>query len=502
MSRLLERLQSAGEVLNPVLVREVRQALRGRFFLISFALVLTCATLFSIGTLLLNEEDAQVGQALFSICLSFLVIAVCYVVPIGAFHSLGAEHDEQTRDLLVLSNLSPGKIVRGKFLSSFLLTVLFTVSLTPFISLTALLRGVDLYQIVTQVTMILMKSALFTMGAICLSSLAPNRSARVVLMLVMVFFFLMADAMVIPMRLAMGGGMSAGPFVGRGELPAAALAFGVIGLFAYTLARGRFTHVEENRSTPLRVQVTVTLVLVNGILLLFPDLGSGSFSIIGAGPHVIQPELLFVSLFGLSFAALVFSTEPSRLGRRVRTQVPRARTVALLSAPFLPGGGRAVVWYLLNAGGLILLAAVSAGIAGELDTYSRDLQAAVLGMLATLGYLLWPSALLSGILVSRTARALLVLTPIGLILISTIGFEASRNFLTREIGYPVWGVLSPVGLLSDVSENGAGASRMAVIVIVLLALFSLLLNMVRIFREWREVLHESRRVLPSAHHDG
>ena len=486
----MNRLRSFWESLNPVLVREVRQALRGRFFGVTFALVLTLSTLTSIGILLLTDESTPLGQALLGGCIPFLMISTCYLVPIGAFYSLGAEHDDMTRDLLVMSNLSPGKIIRGKFISSFMLTLLFTITLAPFISLAALLRGVDLLQIASQLTMVIMKSALFIISALCLSSIAPNRSMRVVLMLLMVFLFMMADALMVPFGATMVVGFAGSSHSGFSWLPMVSLTYLLIGSFAYALARGRFTHPEENRSSPLRVHITVAVFAVNGLFLCFPWLGSGSLSMAVVSPRVLPTELLFTSLIGLSIAAFLFSCEPGNLKMRVKSQVPAKPISALLAWPYFPGGGRAVVWYLLNAGVLLLLAGGGRWITSLSFSIDPSFQAAVLTVFVTLGCLLWPAALVPHHLGKGSVRVMVILVPLMLILIGTISYEASRAAWNRGVlEHPIWGALSPLGLLTEVADHGFGRNRAAVLAIVAMGGMSLLLNLRRIIPEalqyWR-----------------
>src|SRR5688572_7360273 len=104
------------DVLNPVLLKEVRQALRGRTFRTSLGLTLVAATL-ATTILVLSQDPAQVldsGVDYLTAIYACLAFALLAVVPFSAYQSMGAEWEESTFDLLVLSDLKPRRIVIGK----------------------------------------------------------------------------------------------------------------------------------------------------------------------------------------------------------------------------------------------------------------------------------------------------------------------------------------------------------------------------------------------------
>lgn len=498
MSSLVQRIQDWSDVWNPVLVRETRRALRGKFFLISFALTLSFATVFSVGMMLLTEEEYPIGQGLFQVCTWFLALAICYLVPLGAFFSLGAEHEDKTRDLLILSNLTPGKIIRGKFFSAMSLSMLFTVALLPFMALTALLRGVDLFEIGAQVSVLLLRGTLSTLIAICFSSLAPSRGLRVFLMIVMLFLFTRGGTLMIPLRM-MAGGISASPWARPSEIPFAAIVVLIVGSFAYTLACGRFAHPEENRSTPLRIQVSLTVAFIVGLFVLFPNLGAGSFRLLGASTPTVPHGVFVSSLALLSFAALVFASEPSRLGRRARTKVPSG-LLGLLAFPYLPGGGRAIAWYLLNAGALIFVALFLQGLSGATTQDSQVLKAGFVSVFSTLAFFLWFSALIPGFREKLGGRTVLVLMPIAAVCVTSFLFEITFSLGGSRGTLPAYGFVSPIGLLIRIGDGTTNNTQPAMLITMFLGLLGFLLNVPRLFKEARELmqLRKDRRAVGNA----
>ena len=57
---------------------------------------------------------------------------------------VASERQDNNPDLLYISTLSPGRIIRGKFFCAAYVTLLFFSACLPFMALTNLLRGVDL----------------------------------------------------------------------------------------------------------------------------------------------------------------------------------------------------------------------------------------------------------------------------------------------------------------------------------------------------------------------
>lgn len=487
MSAFAARIEDFGERLNPVLVREVRQALRGRFFLVTFGLTLLFGTLASIGILLIGALGDTPGRDLFQACLAFLNLTAVLFVPIGAFQSLGSEHDDETRDLLVLSNLSPGQIIRGKFFTFFLLAALFTVALGPFLALSTLLHGVDLLQILVGLAEILMFCAMYTMVALCLSAMAVSRGLRLLLMLLMVLFFMSVGVGRASMAVLGGFGGPSSPF---GQLAMTVMLAGFVGSFAYTLACTRFAHPEENRSTPLRIYISVAVFLINAGTLLFPDLASGVFLPAGPASWSLDPSVIATSLGVFSFSALFFASEPSALSARVRVLVPKSSARSFLAYPFLPGGGKAVVWYALNSA--VYLAFVWALSASGAIRGMHQLQVGLFVVLVTVGCFLLPSAVLRPLTRRPMGRAFLIFAPLLFLVGSSFVAAIYGATAASGFGSQLWRVASPPSVIENISRNGVSGLNMDITIYGVLAVTSLLANVPRMLSEFNAVLLASK----------
>lgn len=333
--------------LNPILVKEVRQALRGRYFKISFWVTLTVATLVGLGVLLLvnsgefGRDEDVFGPPFFVAMFGCLAVATLILVPFSAFLSMGSEWDENTFDLLVLSNLRPRQVVLGKVLSAVVQALLFFSAFGPFLVFAFLLRGIDLTALLVALMLCFAGSVILSCLSVAMSSFGRGRFARLLLMVLLAVVLVWSTVGMIAW-----GGQSMF-FPGklhdselRQGLGAAVSIASAVAAFFFAAACARLAHPEENGSSGLR---WMTLVAV--------AVGLGWLTFIMGSSIEEEPTLIAVCLAhaALGLATLFFASEPERLGRRVEATLPRSRLLRLLAFPMLPGGARGLVFYLASA---------------------------------------------------------------------------------------------------------------------------------------------------------
>ncbi len=137
---MVNGLERLGDRFNPIVVKEVRQALKSRQFVITFLLLLLVAWAGSIfGVSYLGESIDYWSSALmfyagflFALCAATLVI-----VPFSTFRSIVEERTETTLELLQITGLSPVQIVRGKTMSAMVQVLVYYCAIAPFIAFTA-----------------------------------------------------------------------------------------------------------------------------------------------------------------------------------------------------------------------------------------------------------------------------------------------------------------------------------------------------------------------------
>lgn len=327
---------------NPILVKELRAALRGRYFRVLFPLTLLVATAVAVLQLVdgIEYRRDRAGIELFQGVFVCLLLAVNGLVPFAAFLNMGHEWEEHTYDLLVLSKLKPRQIVFGKLLSVGVEALLYVSAFAPFLVFAFLLRGIGIETIVMLLAGALVASASCSAVAMALSSLSRARSVRVVLLVLLGGILIGANAAMIgfsSLYVRNPDAMSS-----PGEWLALVTTFvgiAIPGVLALGVASSSLAHAEENASTVPRIVVTAVLVVVAGLLVgLFVTSPSGDV-----------PEIAGAILtIGVTLCDLFFASEPERLTLRAREQTPRSPLGALLAFPFLPGGARGLALLALH----------------------------------------------------------------------------------------------------------------------------------------------------------
>ena len=176
-SALVSRLERLGDRFNPIVVKEVRQALKSRQFVVTFLLLLLAAWAGSIFGVSYLGESIDYGSSavtfyagfLFALCAATLVI-----VPFSTFRSIVEERTETTLELLQITALSPVQIVRGKTMSAMVQVLVYYCAIAPFIAFTALLPGFDVVHVTFSLIMLLITALCFSLIALAIGTQARN----------------------------------------------------------------------------------------------------------------------------------------------------------------------------------------------------------------------------------------------------------------------------------------------------------------------------------------
>lgn len=352
-TQVSDQFDRASDWCNPILVKEVRQALKSRAFVATFLLLLLGSWLISAFGLLAagpSVEYGSVGQAFFTFYFGVLCVALGIVVPYGAFRSLLNERDDNTYELLSITALSPGQIVRGKWACAIVQTLLYYSAIAPFIAFTALLQGFDFGQAAVLLVSAFYGSTALSIAALMLSTTVRQRVWQGFLsmgliaglcMLVSMILSGLTSLMMFPLPLddAVFWWSAAVLLV---------LSASYQWLF-YQIAAARLTFESENRSTGIRWTVS-------GQFWLLWLLAAGYHWYQGTAPRADLVWLLTgASGVHLALVGLAFSAEPDGLSRRVRRTLPKRSIVRAPLAPLLPGGARGYLFTLLHLAALFVL---------------------------------------------------------------------------------------------------------------------------------------------------
>ncbi|MCC7139564.1 MAG: hypothetical protein IT460_14165 [Planctomycetes bacterium] len=341
--------------LNPILVREVQQAMNGKTVVVALALALLAIVLTGLAVASDGNAGRRDGWDAFVTGMRVLAPLLLLVVPVQSFLSMRQEVTAGTVEHLLLSRLTPGAIVRGKLAAAAVEIVLFFSVFAPLLALTYLLRGVDVPTIAAALGLLF----LYALGA-CAFGVAGGAlcrwSAFRALPLIVVCLGLMLGSAIVTAGMEFLVRDVARDLRRGGSAFREAMFWFVPAVaclpFCALVASAALAHPYENRSTWFRVFAVAALGLLPTWVAW--DLASRPYATPDLGkvvPHVVLACAVATLPFWL-FAV----TEPDRFTPRVRTLVPRHRVLALLCAPFLPGGARGFLWTVFLALGAFLLA--------------------------------------------------------------------------------------------------------------------------------------------------
>ncbi|WP_220498029.1 ABC transporter permease [Rhodopirellula sp. JC639] len=331
LDRWCERV---GDAINPILVKETRQSLKSRQFVVTFSMILFAALAWTIaGSLSLMPQIYTTPSAPRMMIGYYAVLALpmMMVVPLAAYRSLESEIDDGTLELLSITTLSPWQIVMGKLASASLQMLLYFVTLFPCLAYAYSLRGVDLPTTLLVVASLAVTGLLLTVIGLFFAPLARGRSGRVATMLVLIFLLVLAEygisSMVVGMILY--GNPLSPPELLFTVLATLALA-AALGHLLLTATAAQLTPETENRSTSLRLSLLVltticVATMVAGLLVL------GNRAI----PVYIGGLVVIAGLW--TFCGALMVGERSTITPRIRRELPSSFLARLFLTWLTPG---------------------------------------------------------------------------------------------------------------------------------------------------------------------
>jgi hypothetical protein len=309
--------------LNPIAVKELRQAVKSR--IVVSALTLFLLIQLSILLLILSfsapptAEAARLnaGRSIFYILQGILLGACMLLVPAYAGVRLAAEHTDTNVDLLFISTLRPRRIIAGKLQAAVVLILLIFSACAPFMTFTYLLRGIDIPSIILVLAIDFLTVLLGTQTAIFLGAIPANATLRRLLglfglsVLVVLFSYAMAGSIAL---LEMGWGSRVDTVEFWLVVGGAVVALvAVIGLL-FTWSVAIISPPSANRALPVRLYMLGFWLVTGGVAALLAH-------------HFRSPIPLYcwqwvvVTILCVQF--LVAINEREQWGLRVRRMIPR-----------------------------------------------------------------------------------------------------------------------------------------------------------------------------------
>jgi hypothetical protein len=328
--------------LNPIVIKELRQAVRSwavTGMLLLFLIVLFLTSLgFLVTQSFSTDLNEQLGGTIFQAFVIILTGASVLFIPLYVGVRVAVERIDSNPDLLYVSTLSPARIIRGKFLCGAYLAVLFFSACMPFMAFTNLLRGVDLPSVFFILFFLFLTVCAVNQLAIFLACLPMSRPFKILLAL---YGFFQSFWIIVPLVLASIAMMRSGVGAMMAERnfwitvsTVGSIGLGLVGLF-YFLSVALISPPSANRALPVRLYLTAIWVL-GGLLSL------------GWVWQVKDARLMMPWAF-LTFALMIFSllvtiSNSDQISRRVRRDIPEKKLRRILAFIFFNGAAGGLVW--------------------------------------------------------------------------------------------------------------------------------------------------------------
>ncbi len=250
--------------LSPMLVKELRQGVRTRVFVLLFILLQVFMLLDLVLSLLVAASGVSASEGTFFFWL-MVAVPTLLIIPLSGLNAIGGEIKGNTLELIFLTRLTAFRIVVGKWLALFGQVLLLVCAALPYLVLRYFMGGVNLANELFLLGMMLVGSALLIAIATGVSAF-PTRLVR-------------------PLSVLLG---------------LIAFYWGAI-FFVEVFMRGRMT-------SSLPDLTTILTVLVSGAILILLALDMGAARIAPpAENHSATMRLLTLAGLGLAAVTSIFS---------------------------------------------------------------------------------------------------------------------------------------------------------------------------------------------------
>ncbi len=132
---------------NPILLKELRATLRTPLFIrFLYLAVGAVAIMVLMGSAAVSEGDtapAEVGRAIFHLFFCTLAVVLTFAAPSQAASAFTLEKETKTWESLLLSGMSPTRVVFGKFVAIYGSILLVVIAVAPVIGVAFLFGGVS-----------------------------------------------------------------------------------------------------------------------------------------------------------------------------------------------------------------------------------------------------------------------------------------------------------------------------------------------------------------------
>ena len=339
--------------INPIVVKELRQAVQGKFVAATLLLLLV-VQLAALSIYIISEGDFtnkfNGGRDAFSMLLAILMIMSLLFVPAYTGIRLAFERDTNV-DLLFVTTIKPSAIIWGKMFAALTVTVLIFSACLPFMAFTYWLRGIDIPSIFVSIATAFIVVAVSVQFATFVACIPVNRVFKVLLAFAsfVVFPWGMFTTITLSFYLMSSGvGSKLGSWDFWGPATVFLLIAATLSGILFSLSVAMIKPLSANRALPVRLFVT-GIWLVSGIV---------AFTVAyieGDNDPIILWSILSAILFACSFFVAICERES--LGVRVTRRIPESGLARFFAFFFFSGAAGGIAWAAVMA--LVTFAVVS-----------------------------------------------------------------------------------------------------------------------------------------------
>ena len=497
--------EQMGDRFNPILVKETRQALKSRQFVVTFSVLLFAAFAWTVVGSLSQMPQIYTSPSAARLMIGYyvvLAIPMLLVVPLAAYRSLEGEIDDGTLELLSITALSPWQIVLGKLASASLQMMIYFVALFPCMAYAYTLRGVDLPTTLIIIALLLVAGLVLTVAALFLAPLAQSRTGRIATLLMLMMLLLFAEYAIgyFVVDLIINGNALTADWMFFLSTSTVLVSLSA-GHLLLTTTAAQLTPESENRSTHLRISMMVLSMILVGIVayaIRGLDQSEGVLITVATALAVLW------TVFGSMLAAESPITTP-----RIRRELPQSFFARVVLTWLTPGPATGLVFATVNV--VVLTSLFVLGLK-EYEQITTNFRAAELRSLFRLG-ILFASYLVAAMIAVRWIIALVRINnhprvEIGLaamisalVLSALVPYSIGLHFNDyRNYSYSYWQITNWAWTFAEASTSGMVRTRevIFVAVAVVVAFVACLLTMPRIVLPRRiatpeQVAHEQKK---------
>lgn len=469
--------------LNPILVKETRQALKSRQFLLTFGLVLILCWIWSIvGVVIIGPQIyySGEGEMMFTGYYYILTFCLALVIPYFTYQSMVNEYEDNTYELLSITTLKPWQIIAGKLGSAVVQMVVYLSAVAPCLAFSYMLKGIDILAVGWLLTYAVLGCLVLTLASLFLATLTHLRYLQVLISVLLIGGLIMAFGF------SCGGTyeMFRGNIVYDRDFPITngilLTQFVVTCIQIFSAATARITFQSENRSTPLRWGMLLQHGCIVGWIIAIIVFEDPSHA-----PEGTVAMMVLLGIFWYVMGMLMAGESPS-LSERMRRRLPKGIGSRMFFTFFKPGPWTGFLFTFANLMGGLAICLVIMMVDSVYYSHSQDWLAVLAFAGLLVSYIvcyLGLGNLILALMRRFTAVSMItsILTQIVLILVFCLGPVVLAVF-TRSSIEDDFSMLQVTNVFWTLAEIGDGLNyhdeiRVWLILVSGAALFFLLMNL-------------------------